>query len=101
MSIVAITGAGGYIGQQLIAYLENAAGIFNYIAYPWILDTKRAKQDLGWQPKHTSRVTQRIMLETHGYQRTRSVNHSKTVGPYAWRFFAFWFDIHWLYTYCS
>jgi nucleoside-diphosphate-sugar epimerase len=75
MSIVAITGAGGYIGQQLSAYLENAAGIFDYIANPWIMDTKRAKQDLGWQPKHTSRETLRIMLETRGYQLTRSVNH--------------------------
>jgi nucleoside-diphosphate-sugar epimerase len=43
------------------------AGIVYYSAYPWVLDTARAKDLLGWSPKYTSRETLRIMFETHGY----------------------------------
>jgi nucleoside-diphosphate-sugar epimerase len=39
----------------------------DYTSYPWILDTTRAQDLLGWKPRYTSRETLRIMLETHDY----------------------------------
>jgi len=43
------------------------AGIVNYTAYSWVMDTTRAKEKLGWRPRYTSREALRIMLETHDY----------------------------------
>ena len=47
--------------------VEAPPGIVNYTMYPWVVDTTRAKELLGWKPKHTSKDTLRIMFETHGY----------------------------------
>jgi UDP-glucose 4-epimerase len=47
--------------------VEAPAGIIDYGAYPWVMDTTRAKELLGWEPKYSSRETIRIMFETHGY----------------------------------
>jgi UDP-glucose 4-epimerase len=52
--------------------VEAPAGSIDYTSYPWVLDTTRAKDELGWQPRYDSRQTLQIMLETHGY-RTRSI----------------------------
>ena len=52
--------------------VEAPAGSIDYTAYPWVLDTTRAKNELGWQPRYDSRQTLQIMLRTHGY-RTRSI----------------------------
>jgi UDP-glucose 4-epimerase len=57
----------GLLWRLRINIVETPAGIVDYIAYPWVLNTQRAKQELGWQPQYTSRETLRIMLETHGY----------------------------------
>ena len=51
-----------------VKIVEAPAGIVDYTAYSWILDTDRAKNELGWKPRYTSRETLRIMLETHDYQ---------------------------------
>jgi UDP-glucose 4-epimerase len=48
--------------------VEAPAGILNYISYPWVLDTSRAKEMLGWKPKYTTKETLQIMFETHGYK---------------------------------
>lgn len=63
------SGIVGLLWRLRINIVETPAGIVDYIAYPWVLDTKRAKQKLGWQPTHTSKETLRIMLDTHGYLR--------------------------------
>jgi UDP-glucose 4-epimerase len=47
--------------------VEAPPGIVNYAMYPWVLDTTRAKELLGWKPKYTSKDTLRIMFRTHGY----------------------------------
>jgi UDP-glucose 4-epimerase len=47
--------------------VEAPPGIANYAMYPWVLDTSRAKELLGWKPKYTSKDTLRIMFKTHGY----------------------------------
>jgi len=52
--------------------VEAPAGIIDYTAYPWILDTTRAKTILGWNPKYTSMEALRIMLETHDYNPVRA-----------------------------
>ena len=96
MGSVAITGAGGYIGQRLISYLETQDGCTQIlgtdIAEPEVasekltflkrdirdhslidfwkdrdVDTTKAKEMLGWKPKFTSSDTLRIMFQTHGY----------------------------------
>jgi len=59
----------GLLWRLRLNIVETPAGIVDYMAYPWVLDIDRAKQELGWQPTYTSRETLRIMLETHGYQR--------------------------------
>jgi UDP-glucose 4-epimerase len=46
---------------------EAPPGIVDYTSYPWVVDTARAKELLGWRPKYTSRDTLRIMFRTHGY----------------------------------
>jgi UDP-glucose 4-epimerase len=51
-----------------IPRVEGPAGIIDYTAYPWVLDTTRAKELLGWKPRYDTRETARIMLETHGYR---------------------------------
>jgi UDP-glucose 4-epimerase len=48
--------------------VEAPAGIVDYGAYPWVLDTTRAKKLLGWKPRYSSKETIRIMFETHGYR---------------------------------
>ncbi len=62
------TGIVGLLWRLRVKVVETPAGIVDYIAYPWVLDTERAKQELGWQPRYTSRETLRIMLETHDYR---------------------------------
>jgi UDP-glucose 4-epimerase len=47
--------------------IEAPAGIVDFTTYPWVVDTTRAKELLGWRPKYTSRDTLRIMFKTHGY----------------------------------
>lgn len=51
-----------------IKMVETPPGAIDYITYPWVLDTTRAKELLGWKPKYSTKETFRIMLETHGYQ---------------------------------
>ena len=48
--------------------IEAPPGIVDYTSYPWVLDTTRAKELLGWKPKFTSKDTLRIMFRTHGYK---------------------------------
>jgi len=50
-----------------VKLVEAPAGIVDYSAYPWVMDTTRARELLGWKPEYTSRETLRIMFETHGY----------------------------------
>ena len=50
-----------------IKSVEAPAGIVAYSSYPWVLDTARAKNELGWEPHYTTRQTLQIMLETHDY----------------------------------
>ena len=50
-----------------IKIVETPPGMLDYISYPWVLDTTRAKDQLGWQPRYSSREALRIMLETHDY----------------------------------
>jgi UDP-glucose 4-epimerase len=47
--------------------VEAPPGIVDYTSYPWVVDTSRAKELLGWKPKYTSKDTLRIMFRTHGY----------------------------------
>ncbi len=47
--------------------IEAPPGIVDYTSYPWVLDTTRAKEQLGWRPKYTSRDTLKILFRTHGY----------------------------------
>ncbi|MGW8322062.1 MAG: SDR family oxidoreductase [Thermodesulfobacteriota bacterium] len=47
--------------------VEAPPGIVDYTSYPWVVDTTRAKDLLGWKPKYTSKDTLRIMFRTHGY----------------------------------
>jgi UDP-glucose 4-epimerase len=47
--------------------IETPPGILNYTAYPWVVDTTRAKELLGWKPQFMSKDTLRIMFRTHGY----------------------------------
>jgi hypothetical protein len=42
----------------------------NAASYSWVLDTTRAKDELGWQPCYHSRQALQIMLKTHGYHLT-------------------------------
>jgi len=46
---------------------EAPPGIVDYTSYPWVVDTTKAKERLGWKPKYTSKDTLRIMFRTHGY----------------------------------
>jgi hypothetical protein len=48
--------------------VEAPPGLVNYTAYPWVVDTTRAKELLGWKPKYMSKDTLRIMFRTHGYK---------------------------------
>ena len=50
-----------------VKIVEAPAGMVDYTSYPWVLDTTRAQDELGWKPHHTSGEMLRIMLETHGY----------------------------------
>ncbi len=50
-----------------IKIVEAPAGVVDYSSYPWVVDTTRAKNILGWKPRYTSRQALRIMLETHDY----------------------------------
>jgi UDP-glucose 4-epimerase len=47
--------------------VEAPPGMVDYTCYPWVVDTSRAKELLGWKPKYTSKDTLRIMFRTHGY----------------------------------
>jgi UDP-glucose 4-epimerase len=51
-----------------ISLVEGPEGIIDYTTYPWVLDTTRAKELLGWKPRYDTRETVRIMLETHGFE---------------------------------
>ncbi len=48
--------------------VEAPAGCIDYTTHPWVLDTTRAKNELGWQPRYNSNQALQIMLKTHGYQ---------------------------------
>jgi len=48
--------------------VEAPPGIVNYTTYPWVLDTRRARELLGWKPTYMSKDTLRIMFRTHGYK---------------------------------
>ena len=50
-----------------VKIVEAPTGMVDYTSYPWVLDTTRATDLLGWAPRYTSRETLRIMLETHDY----------------------------------
>ena len=50
-----------------VKLVEAPAGIIDYTSYSWTLDTARAKNKLGWQPRYTSMEALQIMLETHDY----------------------------------
>lgn len=50
-----------------IKMVEAPPGLIDYITYPWVLDTTRAKDLLGWKPVYSTKDTFRIMLETHDY----------------------------------
>ena len=50
-----------------VKIVEAPADMVDYTSYPWVLDTTRTKDKLGWKPRYTSRETLRIMLETHDY----------------------------------
>jgi len=47
--------------------VEAPPGIVSYTSYPWVVDTTRAKDILGWKPEYTSKETVKIMFETHDY----------------------------------
>jgi len=42
---------------------EAPPGIINYIKYEWVLDSEKAKKELGWKPEYTTKQTLRIMLD--------------------------------------
>ena len=65
METVAITGSGGYIGQHLIAHLENQ---------DWCT---RAKNLLGWKPRYTAKEALRIMFETHDFKLVKKGEHEE------------------------
>ena len=46
---------------------EAPPGVVDDTPYPWVVDTTRAKEQLGWRPKYTSRDTLKILFRTHGY----------------------------------
>ncbi len=54
--------------QLRLGLVEAPPGVLDFTAYPWVLDTTRAKELLGWKPKHDTEQTLRIMFETHGYK---------------------------------
>jgi len=45
--------------------VEAPPGIMNYIMFPWVVDTTRAKKELGWKPKYNTEETLKIMLENN------------------------------------
>jgi len=47
--------------------VEAPPGIIDYLKYQWVLDTTRAKENLGWKPKYTTKETLQIMLDNHGF----------------------------------
>lgn len=49
-----------------LKYLENPPGALDYIAFPWTVDTGRARSDLGFQCRYGTRETIEIMLKTQG-----------------------------------
>jgi UDP-glucose 4-epimerase len=51
-----------------VSRLEGPEGLIGYTRYPWVLDTTRAKELVGWKPRYDTRETVRIMLETHGFE---------------------------------
>jgi UDP-glucose 4-epimerase len=53
--------------QLRLKTVEAPPGLLDYTAYPWVVDTTRAKDLLGWKPKYMSKDTLRIMFRTHGY----------------------------------
>lgn len=52
---------------RLHIILEAPPGIIDYMAYPWVLDTTRAHEQLGFTPRYSTEETVRIMFATHGY----------------------------------
>lgn len=50
---------------KLHIYVEAPQGLVDFMAYPWVVDTTRAKELLGWQPKYSSEETLRSMLASH------------------------------------
>lgn len=53
---------------KLDLLLETPPGIVSYLAYPWVLDTTRAREQLGFTAEYTTEETVRIMFETHDYR---------------------------------
>ncbi len=58
----------GIFWRLHIKMAEAPPGMIDYMTYPWVLDTTRAKELLGWNPEYSTKDTLRIMLETHGYK---------------------------------
>ena len=58
----------GTLWRLHIKMAEAPPGMIDYMTYPWVLDTTRAKEQLGWKPEYSTKDTFRIMLKTHGYQ---------------------------------
>ena len=52
---------------RLNLLVESPPGLIDYMAYPWVLDTSRARELLGFEPEYSTEQTARIMFETHGY----------------------------------
>ncbi len=58
-----------------LKWIEAPPGIVDYSSYPWILDTTRAKNLLGWKPRYTAKETLRIMFETHDFKLVKKGEH--------------------------
>ena len=54
---------------HLRVLVEAPPGFIDYSAYPWVLDTTRAKELLGWRPRYSTYETAKIMFASHaGYR---------------------------------
>jgi len=53
---------------KLDLLLEAPAGLIDYMRYPWVLHTGRARDLLGFEPRYSTEETARIMFETHGFK---------------------------------
>jgi UDP-glucose 4-epimerase len=49
-----------------LRYLEMPPGALDYTAFPWTVDSSKARSELGFEFRHSSRETIEIMLKAHG-----------------------------------